>query len=257
MQLIITRCYNGFLGASIVISTLLTWPIILLLQKNSKTRDWYYSQIFGILSKTFAKLGIEPKSRMFDSMNEHYKRLTETGNVVSVLEIGPGNGDNFKYYKYPIKLTVIDMNPFLERTAQKLATKYPLVNIVDSQIANAENMTCFEDNSFDIVCGTLIMCCIKDNHAALSEIHRVLKPNGRFFYLEGNRMQTTRSIFLRFVQSFVAKFWTICEYGCKFMHNNFDGELKSSKLHQDWHRIYRVPECAIGHEVHYGCAVKI
>lgn len=257
MPYILIRCYTGFLGASIVILTLLTWPLILLLQQNALTREWYYSHIFGIICKLFAVVLVEPKRKLFDSMNKDFEKLPESGKVMNVLEIGPGTGDNFKYYKSAIKLSTIDLNPFLEKTAKKLSIKYPLVDIVDSHVANAENMTCFDDNSFDIVCGTLIMCCINDNNAALSEIHRVLKPTGRFYYLEGNRMQPSRSTLIRFVEEVFGKFWITCEYGCKFMQNNFDDKLKSSKMVLEWHQIHRIQECAIGHELHYGCAIKI
>ncbi len=262
MPLILTRCYIGFLGVSVVVVTLATWPLILLFQQYRVTREWYYSNIFGLICKLFTGVLVAPKRKLFDSMNKHFKELPtaggqDDGDVFSVLEIGPGTGDNFKYYKSAIKLTTIDLNPFLEQTAQKLSAEYPLVNIVDSRVANAENMTCFEDNSFDIVCGTLIMCCINDNAAALNEIHRVLKPNGRFYYLEGNRMQPSRSVLIRFVEEIFGKFWITCEYGCKFMQNNFDEKLKSSKMSSEWHEIHRIRECAIGHEVHYGCAVKV
>lgn len=257
MHLFLTRCYIGLLGMAVVIFTMLTWPFILLFQQYSVTREWYYSHIFGIICKLFSSVLVAPKRKLFDSMNKYFETLSKSENVITVLEIGPGTGDNFKYYKSAIKLTTIDLNPLLEKTAQKLSAEYPWVDIVESRVANAEQMTCFEDNSFDIVCGTLIMCCINDNESALSEIHRILKPNGRFYYLEGNRMQLNRSIVIRLVEEIFARFWITCEYGCKFMQNNFDEKLKSSKMVSEWHEIYRIRECVIGHEVHYGCAVKM
>lgn len=98
-------------------------------------------------------------------MNEYFKQLPayRNGDEISVLEIGPGTGDNFKFYKTAIKLTTIDLNPFLEDTARKLSNEYPLVTIADSQVANAENMTIFEDDTFDIVCGTLIMSTMRQH----------------------------------------------------------------------------------------------
>ena len=161
------------------------------------------------------------------------------------------------YIYYYMDLTTIDLNPFLDDIAHDLSIKYPLVKLVDGHVANAENMTCFEDNTFDIVVGTLIMCCINDNKAALREIRRVLKPNGRYYFMEGNRMQPSRSAFIRLVQKIFAEFWIVCEYGCKFMKNNFDEKLKQTGMSLPLHRIHRIRETGIGHELHYGCAMKV
>lgn len=256
MQLFLHRCYNTFIGVSIVMLTLVTWPLILFLQQLKFTREWYYSKIFGIICDLCNSVLVEPKVKLFDSMNEDLANLTKTQDIISVLEIGPGTGDNFKYYKSTVNLTTIDLNPFLEKSAQELSSKYPLIKIVDSRVANAEEMTCFDDNSFDIVLGTLIMCCINDNKAALSEIRRVLKLNGRYYFLEGNRMQSNRSPPIRLIQKCFAKFWITFEYGYKFMENNFDEKLKATKMVLQVHHIYRIWESVIGHELHYGCALK-
>lgn len=257
MSLILYRTYNTFLALSIIVLTTLFWPLILLLQWHSFTREWYYSNCFSIICKLFIKSVYEVKEKLFDLINKDIQMLKKSGKMINVLEIGPGTGDNFQFYKYPVQLTTVEKNPFLKQIAHKLSIEYPLVNILDSCVANAEKMTCFEDNTFDVVCGTLIMCCIKNNAAALNEIRRVLKPNGRFYFLEGNRMQRTRPIALRLLEMIMGQFWWTCEYGCKFWINNFDEKLKSSEMTFDRHIIYRIPECPIGHELHYGCAVKV
>ena len=51
---------------------------------------------------------------------------------------------------------------------------------VDYYPINAEYLP-FPDNTFDTVVSTFTLCSIKDIHRALSEIARVLRPNGRFF----------------------------------------------------------------------------
>lgn len=259
MSVALIRSYYTLVAIVFTIATGFIWPIILLLQLNAVTREWYYSYIFGIVCRLVTKPVAAPKRKMFDALNKYCEELAESnkGKVIRVLEIGPGIGDNFKFYKAAIQLSTIDLNVFLKETAERLAIEYPLVNVVESQLGNAENMTCFEDNSFDIVCGTLIMCCINNNEAALREIHRVLKPNGRYFYFEGNRMQPTRHKFMRSLEVVLAKVWKCCEYGCKFMQNNFDEKLKSSKMVTDWNIIYETPECPINHEIHYGCALKV
>ena len=41
-----------------------------------------------------------------------------------------------------------------------------------------------EDNSMDAVVMTLVLCSVTDQQKCLKEIKRVLKPGGKFFYME-------------------------------------------------------------------------
>ena len=42
----------------------------------------------------------------------------------------------------------------------------------------------FADSSVDIVVSTLVLCSVDDPRASIAEIHRVLRPGGRFLFLE-------------------------------------------------------------------------
>ena len=45
-------------------------------------------------------------------------------------------------------------------------------------------MSQFQDNSFDVVIETLVLCSVNDVDQSLREIHRVLKPGGIFCFLD-------------------------------------------------------------------------
>lgn len=99
-----------------------------------------------------------------------------------ILEIGFGTGLNLFYYPESVKkITAIDKNSGMAKQAEK---KIRLSNIkVDKKIVSSEQLS-FEDESFDSVVSTYTLCSIRQVHQALSEIYRVLKPSGRFFFLE-------------------------------------------------------------------------
>ena len=99
-----------------------------------------------------------------------------------VLEIGFGTGLNLAYYPPTIKqLTAIDVNPGMNRLAQKRIQASAID--VRGQTLDAETLP-MADEQFDSVISTWTLCSICDVDQALQEIHRVLKPNGRFFFIE-------------------------------------------------------------------------
>ena len=65
----------------------------------------------------------------------------------------------------------------LQRTAREHA---PLAQVLR---APAEDLP-FEDDSFDTVVSTLVLCGVDDQPRALREAHRVLRPGGRLLFLE-------------------------------------------------------------------------
>ena len=146
------------------------------LKKYPERGEQWYSLVF----KSVYKLGERPLREMKDilfadlhqQVSIDVKYLSERS--LRILEVGPGFGGNFKYYPGNTELTTIEIKPFLESKLDDLKKKYPNVSYVKSVIGNAENMTQIESESFDVVVGTLIMCCIEKPREALKEIQRVL-----------------------------------------------------------------------------------
>jgi SAM-dependent methyltransferase len=54
---------------------------------------------------------------------------------------------------------------------------------VETTTAPVESLP-FEDASFDTVVASLLLCSVDDQDRALGEIRRVLKPGGRYLFLE-------------------------------------------------------------------------
>lgn len=99
-----------------------------------------------------------------------------------VLEIGFGTGLNLAYYPHHIsKLTTVDANPGMNRLAEK-RIRASEIN-VENRVLNGEALP-MDSNSFDCVVSTWTLCSIARVNQALQEIYRVLKPGGRFFFIE-------------------------------------------------------------------------
>ena len=95
----------------------------------------------------------------------------------SVLEVGGGTGANLSFYGDGIEELVITEpeEPMARRLERKLAG-YSLPARV--MRAPAEELP-FEEQSFDFVVSTLVLCTVDDPAQALGEIRRVLRPRGQ------------------------------------------------------------------------------
>lgn len=99
-----------------------------------------------------------------------------------VLEIGFGTGLNLPHYPHHVRrLTAIDPNPGMHHKAQKRIEQTGIE--VDRRMLRSESLP-FTDNAFDCVVSTFTLCSIESVDRAVGEIHRVLKPGGRFLFLE-------------------------------------------------------------------------
>jgi ubiquinone/menaquinone biosynthesis C-methylase UbiE len=99
-----------------------------------------------------------------------------------VLEIGFGTGLNLPHYPPAVThLTILDTSAYVpERVAARIAAApFPVM----MTLLDAERLP-FEDGRFDTVTSTWTLCSIPDAAAALREIRRVLRPDGRFLFLE-------------------------------------------------------------------------
>jgi ubiquinone/menaquinone biosynthesis C-methylase UbiE len=112
---------------------------------------------------------------------EHRRRLLAAAEG-EVMEIGFGTGLNLPCYPKSIrKITTVDPNVGMHRLAQRRVKQTGIE--VDQRVASGERLP-FDADTFDCVVGTFTLCSITNVSQALSELFRVLKPGGRFLFLE-------------------------------------------------------------------------
>jgi ubiquinone/menaquinone biosynthesis C-methylase UbiE len=100
------------------------------------------------------------------------------------LEVGVGTGLNLKHWPSDVEeLVLSEPDPHM---VSQLRTKLDRpARVVE---APAERLP-FDDDFFDTVALTLVLCTVSDPQASLREIARVLKPEGRLLFLEHVRAE--------------------------------------------------------------------
>jgi ubiquinone/menaquinone biosynthesis C-methylase UbiE len=100
-----------------------------------------------------------------------------------VLELGSGTGLNLELYPHEglDSLVLTEPDPHMAKQLRTRAKDLcPGAELLE---VGAEELP-FEDDSFDTVVVTLVLCTVPDQPAALKEISRVLAPAGQLLFLE-------------------------------------------------------------------------
>jgi SAM-dependent methyltransferase len=100
-----------------------------------------------------------------------------------VLEIGAGTGRSLPYYSDEVTELVL-LEPDRHMGARLLPRVPDRLRARTEIVHRPAGDTGLEAASFDVVFSSLVLCSVPDLDVALGEIVRVLKPGGRFIFLE-------------------------------------------------------------------------
>jgi ubiquinone/menaquinone biosynthesis C-methylase UbiE len=114
-------------------------------------------------------------------MREERHRLL-AGAQGATIEIGAGTGLNLQHYPDAVtRLVLVEPDKHMRRKlGERLTALGREAEIVD---APAEKLP-FPEATFDTAVVTWVLCSVPSQEAALAEIARVLKPDGRFLFIE-------------------------------------------------------------------------
>lgn len=127
----------------------------------------------------------------------------------TVLEIGPGAGPNLAYYPRDVRWIGVEPNPHMHPYLHAEASRHGLP--IELRAGTAEALP-VEDGSVDAVVSTLVLCSVADVARTLAEVRRVLRPGGRFVFVEHVAAPTGTA--LRTFQNLVQPLWTPLADGC-------------------------------------------
>ena len=131
-----------------------------------------------------------------------------------VLDLGAGTGAMLPYFdqaapqEVAIELHGIEPDPHMRRRAERKAENEGVD--IEIEPGRAERLP-YLDETFDRVVASVVFCTISDVDKALSEVHRVLKIDGEFRFLEHVRSDGR----LGRVQDSLAPFWKRVSAGCR------------------------------------------
>lgn len=99
-----------------------------------------------------------------------------------MLEIGAGTGANLPHYGAGVsRLVLSEPDPHMRRRlSARAAEAQPRAELCDRSVMELP----YEDESFDVVVSTLVLCSVPSLSGALAEARRVLRPGGQLVFLE-------------------------------------------------------------------------
>ncbi|GMW00254.1 MAG: methyltransferase [Candidatus Hydrogenedentota bacterium] len=128
----------------------------------------------------------------------------------TVLEIGAGAGANMPFYPKEIRLAAVEPNPYMHPYLLSEARHFGIA--VDVIRGKGEALD-IADGSVDAVVCTLVLCSVSDPALVLNEIKRVLKPGGRFTFIEHVIAQP--GTVQRGIQNGIQPVWSCLADGCQ------------------------------------------
>jgi ubiquinone/menaquinone biosynthesis C-methylase UbiE len=142
-------------------------------------------------------------------LRRHRRRLL-AGARGRVVELGAGTGLNLRHYPDGLEeLILVEPDGAMRRRlARRLDRTGRSARIVD---AGAERLP-LPDGSVDTVVATLVLCTVDDPRQALTEIARVLRPDGELLFVEHVRSGSSA---LARLQDALAGPWRRFACGCR------------------------------------------
>ncbi len=184
----------------------------------------------GAWARFHAGLISPAMSRLADARGLREKRcriLREAGGRTLELH-GFGTGRNLGLYPATVTDLVLLESPHHldEGLPRVLSGHRGNAHLVEAPGASLP----FEDRSFDAVVTTLALCFVPDLGAMIAEIVRVLRPKGRFLFLEHVRSPSPR---LAHWQDRLAPFWRAVAVGCHCERDTL-ASIEASPLAIEW-----------------------
>lgn len=128
----------------------------------------------------------------------------------TVLDLGAGAGVNLPYLGRAERVIAVEPNvhfhPRIEAAGREAGVRV-------EPVAGVAEALPLETGSLDAVVTTLVLCSVEEPAEALAEIRRVLRPGGRFVFIE--HVAAPTGSWLRRAQRALRRPWGLVADGCR------------------------------------------
>ena len=164
-----------------------------------------------------------------------YKQTVFSDLPDNVVEIGSGVGANFRYIRPGTTVIAVEPNPYMYRSLRLAADRRKIELEVRAVIGEQIDLP---DASADAAISSPVLCTVANPGQVVSEVRRVLKPGGRYSYLE--HVAAEEGTVTRRVQRSMRRPWTWLFEGCS-CERDLRAVIRSAGFHSvddDGYRIH-------------------
>ena len=160
---------------------------------RSRFNAWFFESFDGYINRLLH----QRKTELFSDLPDR------------IVEIGAGVGANLEYYPTGTILVAVEPNSHMHDRLRRRAEDADIaLEILES---GAEDID-LPNESVDVVISTLVLCTVPDLEDVLSEVRRILRPGGRFLFLE--HVAAPEGTLLRKLQQWIQTPWHYLFEGC-------------------------------------------
>jgi SAM-dependent methyltransferase len=173
---------------------------------RSRINAWFFRAMDGYVHRKY----------------RHVKRELFGGLPRTILELGAGDGANFRYLAPGTHVIAVEPNVHMHASLRAAAARHRVT--VDVRATVAERLP-VPDATVDAVISSLVLCTVADPARALAEVRRVLRPGGRFWCIE--HVAAPEGSGIARVQRLVKRPWRWFFEGCD-THRDVAGLLRGA-----------------------------
>jgi SAM-dependent methyltransferase len=127
----------------------------------------------------------------------------------TVVELGAGTGANLRYLPAGTRLIAVEPNPAMHPRLRRRAAQAKIDLELHATVGERLDLP---DASADMVISSLVLCTVPDPDRVVAEVRRVLRPGGRYAFLE--HVAAPEHTALRRLQRVVRRPWGWVFEGC-------------------------------------------
>jgi SAM-dependent methyltransferase len=146
---------------------------------------------------------------LFDRLLRGRKQRVFADLPATVVELGPGVGANLRYLRPGTRLIAVEPNPAMHPRLRARAARARVDLDLHTTVAERLDLP---DASVDAVISSLVLCTVQDPAAVVAEVRRVLRPGGRYAFVE--HVAAPEHTALRRLQRAVRRPWGWFFEGC-------------------------------------------